>query len=168
MNKIKIVLLIVLAFFSFSACEKDDICVEGDTPLMVIRFYDFEDMDEIKEVPNLRIIGVGQDDDVNTINNRTNLDSINLPLNPETSGVSFVFISASADNEDGQETGNQDTISFNYTVIEKFISRPCGFIANYDNLAAELNTDAENWILDVQIDTTLVENQTSAHVKIFH
>ena len=24
-----------------SACEKDDICVDGDTPLLVITFYDY-------------------------------------------------------------------------------------------------------------------------------
>ena len=48
MKKIHIGLLLLLGIIFISSCEKDDICVEGDTPLLVIEFYDAEDTSTLK------------------------------------------------------------------------------------------------------------------------
>ena len=76
MNKSKSVLIVLLGIFSFSACEKDDICIEGDTPQLVIRFYDIENPTEYKAVPGLRVAGAGKEFTVSTFADRSDLDSI--------------------------------------------------------------------------------------------
>ena len=167
MGKIRILLLFLMIFISFSACEKDDICVDGDTPLMIIRFYDNENPGELKAVPNLRIVGLGQSSTVNTIADRTSLDSVALPLRINEINTGFIFISDSAD-EDDLETGNIDTLSFDYSTQEIFISRACGYIANYDNLSETITSDSENWIQNIEIVTPLIKLQDGAHVKIYH
>ncbi|UCD61871.1 MAG: hypothetical protein JSV59_04700 [Flavobacteriaceae bacterium] len=167
MGKIRILLLFLMIFISFSACEKDDICVDGDTPLMIIRFYDNENPGELKAVPNLRIVGLGQSSTVNTIADRTSLDSVALPLRINEINTGFIFISDSAD-EDDLETGNIDTLNFDYSTQEIFISRACGYIANYDDLSETITPDGDNWIQNIEIVSPLIKLQDSAHVKIFH
>lgn len=167
MNKIKVAIVIFLANLAFLSCEKDDICVDGDTPLLVIRFYDIDNPDVTKAVPGLRVKGVGNNNTVNTFTDRTSLDSIGIPLRINESSTGFYFITDSAD-ENEMETGNIDTLSFSYEPKEIFISRACGFIVNYDNLGDNLQTGAGNWIKSIEIDTTFVTNSAAAHVKIFH
>ena len=171
MNKLKIAFLILLSIISFSACEKDDICIEEGTPLLIIRFYDFENQTEFKTVPSLRIIGVGLTDSVNTISDRTSsLDSISIPLKINDITTGFTFITNSEDNANGDETGISDIVNFNYLVTEKYISRACGFVANFDDLNTDFTADSSNWIKNIKIEKNLVTNETitTTHVKIFH
>ena len=170
MKKI-ISLLLVLGFIMYlGSCEKDDICVDGDTPLLVISFYDIDNPETAKAVTKLRVVGVGKDSTVNTISDRTDLDSIGLPLQGGANITRFIMIKNSAYDTDTTfvETGNIDTLSFNYVVKEQFVSRACGYIANYDNLETSLTTDTDNWIKDITVVDTLIKDQTAAHVKIFH
>lgn len=170
MKKI-ISLLLVLGFIMYlGSCEKDDICVDGDTPLLVISFYDIDNPETAKAVTKLRVVGVGKDSTVNTISDRTDLDSIGLPLQSGANITRFIMIKNSAYDTDTTfvETGNIDTLSFNYVVKEQFVSRACGYIANYDNLETSLTTDTDNWIKDITVVDTLIKDQTAAHVKIFH
>lgn len=162
--QIKILLGLLLML---TACEKDDICVDGDTPLLVIRFYDAEAPLEFKQVPSLRVVGLGQNTTVNTIPDRTATDSIAIPLRISEGQTTYLLIRDSAD-EDDAEAGNIDTLTFNYDTQEVFISRACGFVANYDGLTDELVKDTDNWIQTIEIVSPLVENQNSTHVQIFH
>jgi hypothetical protein len=171
MNKLFIAIILLLSI-AFSACEKDDICVDGDTPLLIIRFYDAENPTEFKAVPGLRVIGVGKDTPVDTFSDRlSTLDSISIPLKTNNPVTEFDFILDSATDANGDETGDIDLLSFNYTLNEKFVSRACGFIPNYENLNSDFTTAPENWIQSVEIikDTIQLETEeTTAHVKIFH
>ncbi|SMP23078.1 hypothetical protein SAMN06265375_10416 [Muriicola jejuensis] len=151
----------------FVSCEKDDICVEGDTPLLVIRFYDAVDTTAVKSVANLRIIGIGIGVPVNTFTDRSTRDSVALPLRVDEGSTSFLIIRSSA-GEEGAETGNTDTLQFNYSTNEVFISRACGFVANYEQLQDSLVSDSDNWIQDITIVNPSVNSQLEAHVKIFH
>ncbi len=167
MAKAIALLLAMLCLASIGSCEKDDICIEGDTPLLIIRFYDIADTTQLKSAASLRVIGQGQGEVVDTFADRSSTDSIGIPLrigNPETS---FAFILDSA-GEEGAETGNIDTLRFNYETSEVFISRACGYIANFDMLQGELPNDADPWVQDIVIVSPSVQNQTSAHVKIYH
>ncbi|WP_396634976.1 DUF6452 family protein [Maribacter sp. R86514] len=168
MRKIQFGLLLFLSIISASSCEKDDICVEGDTPLLVIEFYDIDDIETLKEVKTLRVVGVGQNVTVNTVTDRSNLSTISIPLKTDEDATSFILISDSADADDGAEIGNLDTINFSYTRIEDFLSRACGFVVNYDELQANVTADSDNWIQDIEIQQSLVTNSDSTHVKIFH
>jgi hypothetical protein len=168
MRRFQIGLLIFLGIILYSSCEKDDICVEGDTPLLVIEFYDISDTTTLKEVPTLRVVGVGQTVTVNTVTDRSNLSTISIPLKTDENTTSFILINSSAAAENGTETGNVDTITFTYSRIEDFLSRGCGFVVNYDELVAEVTADTNNWIQDIEITQSLVTNSDSTHVKIFH
>ncbi len=166
--KFSISSLIALLFSSFSlSCEKDDICVEGDTPLLILRFYDASDTTAVKSVSNIRIVGLGNGEPVDTFTDRSTRDSVALPLRINEGETGFLIIQNSAGDE-GAETGNIDTLRFNYTTEEVFISRACGFIANYTDLTENLVTDSENWIQDITIAIPTVDSQLQAHVKVFH
>ena len=176
MKKSHILILLTIVFLGFGACEKDDICIDGDTQLLVIRFYDVDNPTELKDVTDFRIVGVGQNTTVTTVSDRTDTDSIAIPLKVTENTTGFYFISNSSDVEttdsSGEtitvEGGDLDTLYFNYSRIDKFVSRACGYIANYEDLTSDLKTETDNWIKDIEIVTPLVENSTAAHVKIYH
>jgi hypothetical protein len=167
LKKLSLIWLIFLGSLFYFACEKDDICADGDTPLLIIRFYDAENVTEFKTVPNLRVVGIGQGNPVTTFNDRTTIDSIGIPLRINEPDTGFMLILNSA-GEDGAETGNIDTLSFSYDTREVYISRACGFVANYDALTDDLTSGSDNWIQNIEIVSSLVQKQDSAHVKIFH
>ncbi len=167
MKKIIITLIVLSGIISFSACEKDDICVDGDTPLLIVRFYDVEDTTEIKEVPGLQVNGLIIGTDTLEILPNASSDSIALPLRAAENNTSFL-ISQTLSNPDTTLT---NILTISYEVQDKFVSRACGFVANYDGLdaAAVVGTAEDSlWIRDIEIITSLVENSTEAHVKIFH
>ncbi|MDC6407020.1 MULTISPECIES: DUF6452 family protein [Maribacter] len=168
MQKLGWVLFAVLCILFVASCEKDDICVEGDTPLLVLEFFDAANPTANKNVTALRILGEGQSTAVNTFTDRSNLNNVQIPLRTETDATTFLMISNSATNDGGQETGNIDTLTFNYERLEDFTSRACGFIVNYDSLTTNLQSGSDNWILDIEIVRANITNSDSTNVKIFH
>ena len=159
--------LALLCAFITVSCEKDDICVDGDTPLLIIRFYDQADPESTKSVNGIRVIGVGNGSPVNTFSDRSTLDSIGLPLRLDMGATDFVLIRDSED-DNGMEIGNTDTLQFTYTPGRSFVSRACGFIGQYEELSSQLTADTDNWIQSIEITSPLVQSIDSAHVKIFH
>lgn len=168
MRSFRIDILLFIGILAVASCEKDDICVEGDTPLLVLEFYNINDTSALKTVPTLRVVGVGQNVTVSTVADRTALNTISIPLKTDVDVTSFIMISASASAEDGSETGNIDTVNFSYKRLEDFLSRGCGFVVNYDSLQANVSADTNNWIKDIEIIRSQVINSDSTHVKIFH
>ena len=175
MKRLLPVLLVFVFFLQISSCEKDDICVEGDTPLMVVGFYDVADT-TFKSVPNLRIRAIDIDSVLGLENavefgfsDRSNSpDSILLPLRANASFTQFELISGSADGDDGNEQGSIDTLQFNYNVAETFVSRACGFVANYNELDTLRTVYEDDWIKGILIlDSTITQSNT-IHVQIFH
>ena len=67
-------------------------------------------------------------------------------------------------------TVNVDRVSFSYNTTEEFISRACGYIANYNTLEANLTEETEegNWIRGIEVVISDIENSNETHVKIFH
>ncbi len=164
MNKLKIVLGILLFFVAISACEKDDICVDGNTPLLIIDFYDFNDPSSLKEVPTLVVNGFIPPDSTLAAIPNTSASSISIPLRIDENNASFII----SEKLTADSTINIDTLTFSYDVKEKFASRACGLVATYENLMGNIQVDSLNWIKDIEIVTPIIENSTTAHVKIFH
>ncbi|MBC2840801.1 hypothetical protein H7F20_15765 [Robiginitalea sp. SC105] len=158
----------MLLIACLSGCEKDDICVDGDTPLLIINFYNSEDPSAAKNVTRLRVIGLGNGDAVGTFSDRSNLDSIGLPLRSDQPSTGFVMIRNSQDDSEGIETGNRDTLYFDYALSDAFISRACGFVTNYVELQARLQADASPWIDSVRVVTSSVQSIQTTHVAIYH
>lgn len=168
MKRLLPILLLTLGIIHFSSCEKDDICVEGDTPLLIIGFFDVDDTITAKNVPSLRIKELTLDTAMTSFNDRSSLDSLAIPLRITTESTGFAFINNSADDDNDNETGNIDTLSFNYSVNEKFVSRACGFVANYSGLDTTRQVFSTDWIKRISIVETEIESANAIHVKIFH
>jgi hypothetical protein len=165
MKKTTVVLIFLLGIISFSSCEKDDICVDGDTPLLIVRFYDSQDITQTKEVTGLQVNGLIIGTDTLEILANASLDSIAIPLRVTETNTSFL-ISQKLGEDDPT---NFDVLTFSYEVKEEFVSRACGFVANYEALEGSVTSEGDApWINEIQIITPLVENSTEAHVKIFH
>jgi len=166
MNKLKIAFLLLLSICSFLACEKDDICVDGNTPLLVIRFYDKDNPEEVKPVTTLQVRGVNEGESL-AILPIASLDSIAIPLRPNMANTTFSFSENQTPTDESLAIVN--TVTFSYETQEIFKSRACGFVANYDSLnVSNVNTGDEAWISEIQIVNPLIENATAAHVKILH
>jgi hypothetical protein len=138
---------------------------------LIIQFYDADNPTELKVVPGLRVIGVGNGNPVDTFTDRTStLDSIAIPLKTNDISTQFSFILNSADDDNGAETGTTDQLLFSYETEEIFKSRACGFVVNYDNLTTDFSPATENWIQSIEIvkPSVTIEEEVTAHVKIFH
>jgi len=172
MKKIIPILLIAATLYFVSSCEKDDICVEGDTPLMVIGFFNIDDTTAAKRVPSIRIRSIDIDSVLSnaSFSDRSNSpDSLQVPLRSNATTTMYQIISNSADDDEtDQETGNIDTLTISYELGEAFISRACGFVVNYNNITVTVPESAENWIQDIKVVQPNVENTNNIHVKIFH
>ncbi|WP_350291352.1 DUF6452 family protein [uncultured Croceitalea sp.] len=175
MKRVLIVLIIMAVFINFSSCEKDDICVDGDTPFLIIGFYDAssEDTTVFKSVPNLRIRAIDNDSvfSSDTFSDRSTVaDSVLIPLRLDALNTSFEFIINSADDATTmEETGTLDTLGFSYTLGEQFVSRACGFVANFNELDTIRTVSSEDWIRRITVlENTITNNPTAIHVKIFH
>ncbi len=166
MKKISASFLVLLALIFLTNCEKDDICVDGDTPLLIIRFLDADNPTEFQDVSGLEVRGLLPDGTPLDVIANASADSIAIPLQIGESGTTFILSQNPTPTD--ETTVNLDTLRFTYGTSEIFISRACGFVANYDSLDNELTADGDNWIQSIEIVTPLVENSVSAHVQIFH
>lgn len=165
--------ILTLAGTIFSACEKDDICPEGSgtTPYLHIGFFDIIEQDTPKSVTRLRVVGFDQNVTVGTFNDRSTQTEITLPLKNYENASDFFLVNDSADDTDGNETGNIDLVSFNYQTNEQFISRGCGYSVTYVLNQVTNDPDGidnEQWIRAIEILKSSVEPQDTLHVKIYH
>ncbi|MFT3793170.1 DUF6452 family protein [Flavobacterium sp.] len=178
----KIFALLLLIAFTLPGCEKDDICDESQntTPRLVISFYDAASRQTLKKVTNLRVIADGQDEPIVFFTTavgegryRTSESTIKIPLNVSTDAVKFYFT-----NNDGNETfTNTDTLQFNYSRNNIYISRACGysifFLLNQgtDNPAYILNDNSpdspEAWIKDIDVENYSLISENETHLKIY-
>ena len=155
----KYYLLLTLIPLLVSSCEKDDFCIEPITPNMVIRFYNATNITQTKSVEDLSVTPEGFDE----LYSNANLDSILIPLDVTSNQIIYNLSSES----------NIDIITINYDVEEVFVSRSCGFKAIFNNVS--VTSDVSNdWIigltetLENTITIPTIDNETAAHVKIFH
>ncbi|MBQ4821235.1 DUF6452 family protein [Aquimarina sp. MMG016] len=160
----------LIMLHAISSCERDDICAENTptTPLLIIRFIDNNDGITFKSPTDLRVKSTDSDITENFLDAITQ-DSIAIPLKTTESITEFEF-TINANSEDPDIIANTDTVSFQYTISEEYVSTACGFRVIYNTLTRTLtNEDGEgNWIKDIRIQQLEVNNENAAHVYIFH
>ena len=141
------------------SCEKDDFCIDPITPNMIIRFYDATNTSNTKSVSNLSVNPEGLD----VIYSNESLDSILIPLDVTSNQIIYNF----------SKGNNQDIITIDYDVEEVFVSRSCGFKAIFNNVTVTSDV-SNNWIigltetLENTITIPTIENESAAHLQIFH
>ncbi len=164
----KIFLFLAIAF-TFSACEKDDICdaTTSTTPQLVIEFYEYSNPTVLKTVSNLEIFSTGFD----TIP-FSGVSKIEVPLKTTDDAVTFNFIQNGGDTNTTND--NKDIIQINYSRNTVFVSRACGYKTTYtlNNPNGIVLTDAPTpdtfWIQDVNVITTNIETENEVHVKLYY
>lgn len=135
-----------------SSCEKDDFCTQTPiTPSLILRFYDDANRTATKQATDLYVWAENKDSII--VNIAT--DSLVIPLNAATSSTIYNLSQGNVINQ----------LTIDYTVDYEYISRSCGFKAIYNNVTFTSNN---TWINDLQATTTTINNQTAAHVQVFH
>lgn len=149
---------------AFNGCTRDDICPEGSetTPLLIVVFKDILDPTAAKAVPNLTV-RADYNNNVDVLI-ASNIDSIAIPLRTGANDTRFQFINENA----GGTFTNTDIISFLYQREDIYLNRACGFKTIYNELNYNLVGDPNNWLLNIQIETQTVKDETETHVTILH
>jgi hypothetical protein len=144
---------ILLAILSGNnSCEKDDFCTELITPKLTLRFYDIDNTTTLKASENMYIWAIDKD----SLYKDTALDSLSLPLRLSDVTTRYVIENKSI----------RDTIEFLYAPHDVFVSRSCGYKTVFEDLQVQSVTN--NWIKDIEIVNATIENDTAAHIRIFH
>lgn len=184
LNKIIILSCVtILALIAWS-CERDDICAEttATTPRLIIRFYDINNQDNTKQVRQLEIKGLDDDDmpfSETPIVSRTNTDSIALPLRfageggPELTITRFQLEKDAdfSDNENPDNDSNIDIIEVRYTPEFIYVSRACGYksVFNMGTTGGIFrDNDDDNWVINTEILNETIDNETAAQIIIYH
>jgi hypothetical protein len=159
----------IITIFSMG-CEPDDICPESTptTPNLIIRFYDILNQDSKKNVFNLKVQGLGNDNPLTDYNVVTT-DSIVLPLKTNAATTQY-SLHKEYSNVDGVIDGNEDIITINYSTEQVYVSRACGYKTIFKNVTLTINNDGDNWIQSKESinDNQSVEDEKAAHFKLFH
>lgn len=174
----KIFLLLVIAF-SFSGCEKDDICdaTTSTTPRLVIQFYESASPTlALKSVTKMKAVATGGD--VNgvvfyptlTTNDRylSNENKIYLPLKTGESDTSVTYSLTLNSGVLGSE--NTDILNFTYNKNKVYISRACGYKMLFDLTNTNTNIltpDSNNWIKNIIVVKPNLETENEVHVQIY-
>jgi len=159
----------IITIFSMG-CEPDDICAASTptTPNLIIRFYDILNQDSKKNVFNLKVQGLGNDNPLTDYNVVTT-DSIVLPLKTNAATTQY-SLHKEYSNVDGVIDGNEDIITINYSTEQVYVSRACGYKTIFKNVTLTINNDGDNWIQSKESinDNQSVEDEKAAHFKLFH
>ncbi|MAV00353.1 MAG: hypothetical protein CMC37_02070 [Flavobacteriaceae bacterium] len=168
-------LILIVSIIFLTGCEKDDICPESTqtTPRLVITFYDIDNTQERKNVESLAVYAV-RDNELVLIEDISGIttDSIAIPLRNDIGVSNFKFIKNYSVENDVM-FGDSNHIYIDYEINDVFISRACGFIANY-SITTLLNYDLmadppiTGWITGYEIINSTVTNENQSHVKILH
>ncbi|WP_339888663.1 DUF6452 family protein [uncultured Flavobacterium sp.] len=164
MKKYIITSLMLLLAVSFWNCEKDDICSEDTptTPKLIIEFYDNANQTELKNVTNLGIVETSLTEGFAF--NAVSTITVPLRTNQDTTTINFVLNGS----DDDATNDISDVITFNYSRIETYISRACGYKTTFIlNDTDGLVIPTTNWISSFEIVQPNINNEDETHVKIY-
>jgi hypothetical protein len=176
----KTLILLLIATFSFSSCEKDDICDANTptTPRLVIEFYNITTPSVLKNVTNLKVIGEDATEgivfDSSVTDNTkylTNGSTISIPLKTDLNTTTYSFILNSGNSNPALI--DIDKITFNYTRKDVFVSRACGFktLFTFDPNNAIVHTAVpttkSEWMQAISVEKSNIDNEDETHIKVF-
>ena len=178
----KIIASLLLIGFIFASCEKDDICdpTTPTTPRLVVQFFAKDNISVTRRTTNLKIIANEFEDDTKPLLNGSggttwNDTLVYLPLRLDKNTTTYrLILNADDTNATNDRT---DTLEINYTKNDIYISRACGFKTVFDLFGDPLqdpfvlnnspNATAGNWISDIQVIPTQLNDENEVHIKIF-
>jgi hypothetical protein len=170
----KKLLLLLLLIFSFSSCEKDDICAEETTPRLILEFYDVTNPTVKKNVTSLKITGYKTDNSTlltDSLDTFSGVSKIELPLRITEDVTKYRLILNSTSTS---VTPNTDILEFKYTRQNVFVSRACGYktIFTLNSPIGVTRTDSNTiddgfWMQNINTQTTNITTENEVHIKVF-
>lgn len=150
-------LLIVFTAFLYllTSCVDEDFCVDATTPRLIINFYDIENPLIKKQLP-IYVWADGKDSIYGTVISSVITDSILIPLNTDNTKTQYRLAT----------TNIIDTLDLTYTTSDLFVSEACGYIAQFNDFGIERRS--ANWIKNIEVNVTKIEDETETHIKIYH
>ena len=153
--------LFIGLFLLISACEKDDICLEGTqgTPRLQYDFFDVANPENNKGVSNLTIKAVRTDSIVPT--SYTNL----LPLQTDQPFTIYEFTLNA-----GSDQASSTLIQFNYDRWDEYVNRACGFRAHFilNNQSIAQKNPETSWIKGFEIIQDTISDEETLHLALYH
>jgi hypothetical protein len=163
MKKLSLFFLVIFAFYG---CEKDDICADETTPMLVIEFFDITNPTVLKNISSLKIKADGQTADFGTF---SGVSKITIPLKITSNSTKYSFIL----NSSSTENMNEDFLEFNYSTQNIFVSRACGYKTIFElnsDITGAILTDKEPadglWMQNVVKVTNAITTENETHIKI--
>lgn len=158
----RILLLLIIVFtIIFSACERDDICIDAVTPNLVVKFFDKDNPTEVKAVTNVVMkIKLADGDRELTITNDT---IAKIPILVTQDATRYTLTKTFED-----KTTKEDAFTLNYAREEVFVGRSCGYKMIFNDIS--LSNIVNNWTNSLALENTIqkIENESTPHVKIYH
>ena len=127
------------------SCADVPTCVDRDTSLVKIKFFDADGL--AKDIFLTKLKAIGNEDGFPEYDNDT-LSSISLPLNPGALTTTFIF----------EQTTGTDTIGLSYNVVAQLISPECGLDAAFSNMDTTFTSFANLKILERIIHEDIITN----------
>jgi hypothetical protein len=155
---------VISAFLALSmySCERDDICAEAiaTTPKLVIEFFDANNPERNKNVNSLLVREIEKDSTLGF----TSTSTIAIPLKTNAIETRYIF-NINSQSESG---GLIDTLNFSYATVETYLNRACGYKVDFIDFRARKETDDINWIKDIQVRETTIDNEFETHLYLFY
>jgi hypothetical protein len=175
----KIIAALLLVSFFLASCEKDDICDPSTetTSRVVIQFFDKNNISLTEAVTNLKIVGDGIDTELLNPQGKQvwNDTIVYIPLRVNEDSTKYELTLNANDGDILNDL--TDILEINYTRNNIYISRACGFKTEFNLFGDPLkdpfvlnntpDTVTGNWIKNIQVIQSTVNNENEAHIKIF-
>ena len=151
--------LLITVLVMLTACESDELCDHKvNTPRLVVRFYDPNNLRTPFSVANLTVYGQGN---TTPLVSEVSVDSLALPLRLENPTVYIL------EKKVGTTTSTA-TLTLTYTPEESFVSKACGIKVIYNTLSATIEDANTSWLKGVNIKNRTVDNEKRAHIHLYH
>ena len=153
---------LALAFLSFLACEKDDICTQDDptTAGVVIEFFDINNPNTAKTPTGLIAQANGSQLGISAQGNK-----LTLPLLVNNTHTTWQLILNADDTDPNNDIVDQ--IDFDYVVNHQFVSKACGYKAIFSLNETSPVMNTTNWIQNLNLLNTNITSQNETHIKIY-
>lgn len=163
MKKLFFCIFFIYFLSFFSSCESDDICTDKElTPRLILRVYDKDSPEKLKNIPNLLVLGKEKNEALSF----ATTDSIAVPLRTLKPQTSFILVKNATFNSEGKLIlGEATELDFRYIIHHKFINKGCGYKVSFDNISAK--TSENSWISSVKLTSKSFENEKKSVVHIY-
>ena len=169
MKKFLLLFSIICLSFTFTNCEKDDLC-DAATPTtsrIVLEFFDETIPSLPKNVKNLKVYAEGRTDSIGFYNG---VNIIKLPLQTTQTSTTYRFV---LNSNSASNVKNTDFIKINYALENIFVSRACGYksVFQLNSVGAIEKTDTspadEFWMKSILVINRTIESENETHIKVY-